>query len=97
MRLVELLQIAGAVIGIPVTVFMAVEQRLLARFHRAGATSAEAALELPGLRPLLRRRLGQLESRAPWSGSDHGACSWTRTVMRRCGAGGPSAASRSSW
>lgn len=61
MRLVELLQIAGALIGIPVTVFMAVEQRLLRRFLGAGATSAEAALELPALKPLLRWRLGQLE------------------------------------
>ncbi len=61
MRLVELLQVTGAVLGILATAFMAVEQRLVAHFLRAGAMSAEAATELPALRPVLRWRLRRLE------------------------------------
>ncbi len=62
MRLVEALQIAGAILGIVASVFTVIEKRVVTRFRRADATAPEAAIELPPLSVLTRWRLSRLLS-----------------------------------
>jgi hypothetical protein len=61
MRLVEVLQVAGTLLGALASAFMVVEKRLLTRFRRAGATSPDSSIELPRLNFLSRWRLSRLE------------------------------------
>jgi hypothetical protein len=62
MRLVDVLQAAGAIVGVLASAFTVVEKRLLARFRSAGATSPEDAMEAPSLGALLRWRVSRLTS-----------------------------------
>ncbi|MCP4662928.1 MAG: hypothetical protein GY856_46645 [bacterium] len=62
MRLVEVLQITAAVIGVFASAFAAMEQRLVKRFRREGALAPATAIELPRLRIAMRWRLGRLRS-----------------------------------
>jgi hypothetical protein len=61
-RLVDVLQAAGAIVGVLASAFTVVEKRLLARFRSAGATSPEDAMEAPSLGALLRWRVSRLTS-----------------------------------
>ncbi len=62
MRLVEALQVAGAILGSAASLFTVIEKRLLMRFRRADATAPENAVELPRLGVLSRWRLSRLRS-----------------------------------
>jgi len=62
MRLVEALQIAGALLGAFATAFAAIEGRFVRRFRRAAATSRERAIELPPLGVLGSWRLSRLRA-----------------------------------
>jgi hypothetical protein len=62
MRLVDVLQAAGAILGVLASAFTVVEKRLVMRFRRAGATSPEGAMEVPAFGALLRWRLSRLSS-----------------------------------
>ena len=61
MRLVEVVQVAGAFLGALASAFTVVEKRLVSRFHRAEATSPDSSIELPPLNFLSRWRLSRLE------------------------------------
>ena len=73
MRTVELLQVFGSVAGALFSALAAIEQGLLRRLRAAGATSAERAVHLPGLRPLTRWRLARLEKAEAVKVLDSGA------------------------
>jgi uncharacterized membrane protein YidH (DUF202 family) len=62
MRLVDVLQAAGAIVGVLASAFTVVEKRLLARFRSSGATSPEDAMEATSLGVLLRCRVSRLTS-----------------------------------
>ncbi len=62
MRLVEALQIAGAILGSAASLFTVIEKRLVRRFRRAGATAPEHAVEIPPLGLPSRWRLSRLRS-----------------------------------
>ena len=62
MRLVEVLQIAGTVLGILASAFAVAEKRLVERFRRAVATAPETAIAVPPLRIFSRWRLARLRS-----------------------------------
>lgn len=61
MRLVEVLQVAGTLLGALASAFTVVEKRLVSRFRRAGANSPTSPIELPPLGLLSRWRLSRLE------------------------------------
>lgn len=62
MRLVDVLQAAGAILGVLASAFMVVEKRLVTRFRSAGATSPEDAIEVPSFGAALRWRMSRLSS-----------------------------------
>jgi hypothetical protein len=62
MSLAEVLQVIAGVLGVAVTIIAAAETRLVKRLRRAGATSPEAAIALPRLKPLVRWQLSRLRS-----------------------------------
>jgi hypothetical protein len=62
MRLVEMMQIAGAILGSTASTFAVIEKRLLMLFRRADATSAENAIEIPRVNALIRWRLSRLKA-----------------------------------
>ena len=62
MALNEGTQLVAAVAGALASVVAAVDQRLIRRLRREGATTSAAAVELAGLRPLSRWRLARLRA-----------------------------------
>jgi len=63
MRTVEILQILGASVGAFASIVAAMEQGFVKRLRRNGATSAETAIKIAGLRPVVRWRLERLKKR----------------------------------
>ncbi len=62
MRLVEALQVAGALCAAVGSVLAAVERRVVTRLRSAGATSPEAAIEVPARGAVSRWRVDRLRA-----------------------------------
>ena len=60
MKLIEILQILAAFAGALATISAGLEQRLLKRFRKAGATSPDNTLELGRFNPISRWRFHRL-------------------------------------
>jgi hypothetical protein len=60
MRTVEILQIAGALLGAFATIATGFEQRIVRKLKNAGATQPETAIELAPGNPVSRWRLSRL-------------------------------------